>query len=99
MSIGQIVAVSRDPRRSGLAQWGWPRCGRWTQGRSRGTISAIFLARVAGERTRANLHESARGSAPRQDSERVRLTSPEKVPERQASKVPDFPSCQVRSYE
>ncbi len=30
---------------------------------------------------------------------RDRLTSPEKVPERQASKVPDFPSCQVRSYE
>ncbi|MEA3125022.1 MAG: hypothetical protein QOD67_2041, partial [Caballeronia sp.] len=49
MSTGQIVAVSRDPKRGGLARRWRPRCGRWTQGRSRGTISAIFLARVAGK--------------------------------------------------
>jgi hypothetical protein len=90
MSIGQIVAVpwtlGGTALRGGAdpAAAGGRRVGR-----------AVQLARFfwpawleTGSALQGTIHPV-----------RVRLTSPEKVPERQASKVPDFPSCQVRSYE
>ena len=97
MSIGQIVAVPWTLGGAALrggadpAAAGGRRVGR-----------AVQLARFfwpAWLETGSALSGTMHRDYSVQIVSAVRLTSPEKVPERQASKVPDFPSCQVRSYE
>jgi hypothetical protein len=90
MSIGQIVAAPWTPGGAALCDGADPAAAG---GRRVGR--AVQLARFFWPAWLEN-GSALRGGI---QSVRVRLTSPEKVPERQASKVPDFPSCQVRSYE